>query len=376
MRPISLLELVASSRGGGAVHVRDLVTSLPQERFAPQVGMPMDGGNVLAADLVGIPFHQIDMARGVPLTALRKVRQLAVSIDILHVHGARAALFGRLAAASLGPRRPRVVYSIHGFAAPHYGLLRRQAILLLERAFAGVTDQWICVSHAERAAVLATGLYDPQRVRVIQNGINWRRFDCSKRTGNVRLAIGIPPDAFVVTTVCRLFRPRDFPTLLRGFGITLEVVPGAHLVIVGDGPERAAVEQSAVSLDMARQVHLLGMRRDVPEILADSDAFVLASQGWEGLPLTVLEAMAAGLPVVASDVGGTREAVQEGETGYLFRAGDAAALGQHLWKLADQPQLAATMGGLGRRRVEEYFGVERMAAETAALYTLILARES
>jgi glycosyltransferase involved in cell wall biosynthesis len=372
---IGVLELIASSRGGGAVHVRDLALGLDRGHFAPQVAMPEDGGNVCRVDFLGsgIPFDSVDIAAGFSLRALRQLRLLAAEVDILHVHGARAALFGRLAAISLGRRRPLVVYTFHGFAAPHYPAPRRQLLLAVERFLAGFTSRWICVSNAERQSLFRAGLADPHRIAVIWNGIDVTQFaNVRRHRHSARLELDIPQNAFVLTTICRLYRPRDFPTLLRAFRVVQSRMPQAQLLIVGDGPLRVQVEQDIASLSLQDCVHLLGMRRDVPHILGATDLFVLSSRGWEGLPLSVLEAMAASLPVVASDAGGTREAVMDGQTGYLFAPGDAAALAQHLQSLAQDPVMAHHMGQQGRARVKQHFTRDRMVRETAALYGRLL----
>lgn len=375
MNPLRVLELVASSRGGGAVHVRDLTFGLDRSRFAAQVAMPEDGGNVCREDFgaAGIPFYQVDIAAGFSPRALRHIRSLATGVDILHVHGARAAFFGRLAAMSLGERRPRIVYTIHGFAAPHYRPPKRQLLLFLERWLARVTDAWICVSHAEKDTLLATGITDAERVQVIWNGIDLTRFgSAAPPRQEARSAIGLSADAFLITTICRLYRPRDFQTLLHAFRRVQNALPHAHLLIVGDGPLRAQIEQWVQSLALQNHAHLLGMRRDVPQILAATDVFVLSSRGWEGLPLTVLEAMGSSLPVVASDVGGTGEAVIHQETGYLFPPGDMVALADHLQTLASDPALAQRMGQRGLVRVKEFFTLERMVRDTAARYEQLL----
>jgi glycosyltransferase involved in cell wall biosynthesis len=380
MTCLSVLELVASSRGGGAVHVRDLAVALDATRFAVQVAMADDGGTVNPYDFaaVGIPFHRLDIAAGFSLSAIGRLRRLLDGVDLLHVHGARAGLFGRLVVLSLGGAvRPRVIYSIHGFAAPHYPPPRRQVLLAVERALAPITDLWICVSHAEQEALLAAGVADAQRVHVIWNGIDIQRFAEPAGPGEqVRSALQVPLEAFVVTTVCRLFRPRDFQTLLYAFRQVLDRLPGAHLLIVGDGPLRLQVEGLVASLHLENHAHVLGMRRDVPQILRATDVLVLSSKSWEGLPLTVLEAMASSLPVVASDVGGTREAIVDGETGLLFPPGDAMALAQGVLSLAGDRLLAQQMGQRGLARVKEHFTFQRMACETATLYEQLLSSDT
>jgi glycosyltransferase involved in cell wall biosynthesis len=339
--------------------------------------MPEDGGSVSREDFVtaGIPFHCVDIASSLSLRALRQIRSLAANVDILHVHGARAALFGRLAVMSLRQRRPLVLYTIHGFAAPHYPPPRRQVLMLVERCLMHRTDQWICVSHSEKDSLLTTGLGDARHTTVIWNGICLEPFrGAISQRYPVRRALGVPADGFVVTTVCRLYRPRDFPTLLDAFGKLVEVLPEACLLIVGDGPLRSQVERDIASLALQHHVRLLGMRPDVPQILGASDVFVLSSRGWEGLPLSVLEAMASSLPVVASDVGGTPEAVIDGQTGFLCAPGDASALLQGLRSLALDSVLAQTMGQRGVARVKECFTAQRMVTETAALYESLVHR--
>ena len=372
MTSVRVLELVASSRGGGAAHVRDLAVGLRRLGHDARVGMALDGGNVRPEDLEveGVPFFRLDLATGFSVSSLARLRDLLLDVSVLHMHGARAALFGRLALLSLPRgRRPHSVYSIHGFAAPHYPFPRKQILLSVERLLAPATDRWVCVSDAERQVLLSTGMADPLKVQRIWNGIDTSRFSPERADRlEIRRELGLPAEAYVVTTICRLFRPRDFDTLLTAFRDVTRGLDSSHLLIVGDGPLRTEVESQVQTLHLTSLVHLMGIRRDVPRLLQATDVLVLSSRGWEGLPLTVLEAMAAGLPVVASDVGGTGEALHDGETGYLYSPGDAAELTRLLLKLAHDPALAARMGGRGLTRVRERFDVKRMVRETAALY--------
>jgi len=335
------------------------------------VAMPEDSGNVRREDFeaAGIPFHQVDIATGFSIRALRQIRRLAAGVDILHVHGARAALFGRLAAISLGQRRPHIVYTIHGFAAPHYPQPRRGLLLAIERALASFTDRFIAVCWAEREALLTAGVARPEQARVIWNGINVRHFH-EVQVDRVlqRDALGIPTDAKVITTISRLYKPRDFDTLLLAFQKVVAAYPDTYLLIVGDGPYRPQIQALISRLNLTSRVALSGFRRDIPQVLAVSDIFVLSTALWEGLPLTVLEAMASGLPVVVSDVGGVREAVLHQETGILVPPKDHRALYEALSELLTNRSRARAMGLRGRERARMFFGVERMVRETAALY--------
>jgi glycosyltransferase involved in cell wall biosynthesis len=144
--------------------------------------------------------------------------------------------------------------------------------------------------------------------------------------------------------------------------------PDAHLLVVGDGPYRPRIESLVAELDLDAHVTLAGLRRDVPQTLAASDIFVLATTDGEGLPITILEAMSSGLPVVASDVTGVREEVLHGETGLVVPPRDPLALSEALLQLLTSEESANAMGERGRERIEEHFTLERMARQTAAVY--------
>ncbi len=369
-----VLEVVASSRGGGAVHVRALALWLAQEGWPVTVAMPSDGGSVSAADFTsaGVGWAELPIATGLQPGAWLRLRALARAADLVHAHGARAALFARLAVASL-PRRPRLLYTIHGFAAPHYGAARRTALLASERLLAPWTDGIIAVSQAERRDVLAARVCAPSRVTVVPNGIARAPFDDVRaQRSAVRAALGIAPEAPLIITVCRLYRPRDFSTLLHALHALAERLPDVQLVIAGDGPYWCEIEALSRTLALAERVHLLGLRHDVPALLGASDLFVLATAGWEGLPLTLLEAMAAGLPAVASRVGGIPEALAEGETGLIVPPGDPEALAEAMGRMLSDVTLSRRMGQAGQARVATHFTLERMASQIMNIYERLL----
>lgn len=375
MRQMRVLEVIASSRGGGASHVYDLATHLPRDIFDVRVAMPEDGGNVSAADFArqDVAFVPLEIAGGFSWAAMRELRQLLVGVDLLHVHGARAALFGRLAAATMGSNRPRVLYTIHGFAAPHYPSPRRQVLLGIERMLAPLADHFVAVSEHEKRALVAAGVARSERVTVVWNGIDAARFQPhAVDTAALRRELGVPADATMITTVCRLFKPRDFDTLLRAMRQVVDGDASAHLVIVGDGPLRDEIMAQIADFGLTQQVTLAGWRRDMAAIYAASDLFVLTTWGWEGLPLTVLEAMAAGKAVVASRAGGIPEEVMEGETGLLVEQRNVAALADALAQLVADPEARQHWGEAGQSRVESHFTLPLMVEKTAAVYARVL----
>ncbi len=375
MTQTRILQVIASSRGGGAVHVRELARRLDPARYAVTVAMPEDGGTVGARDFAaaGLSFIPLPIAAGASARALFTLRRAMQQADLVHLHGARAALFGRLVALSVGRARPRIVYTVHGYAAPYYPPLRRRLQIGLERTLAPLVDATLAVSQAERAALVESGVYPANRVAVVWNGIDVDAFAAPLADRAAwRAAVGIPAEARLVTTVCRLYKPRDFPTLIAAFAQARRVCPAAHLLIVGDGPDRARVEALIREYDLAEAATLTGWRTDLPAVYAASDVYTLTTWGWEGLPLTVLEAMASGLPVVGTRAGGFAEAVVENITGILAERRNVASLTDALVRLLQDGALAARMGAAGRERARRHFAAAAMVAKIAAIYDRLL----
>jgi glycosyltransferase involved in cell wall biosynthesis len=322
----------------------------------------------------GTSFNPVRAGAAAMVERTFAIRGLAAAADVVHAHGARAALPARAAVASLGRSRPRLVYSIHGFAAPFYRQPRRGLLLALERLLSRHTDRFIAVCDAERSAIVEAGIAEPQRISVVKNAIDPARVQtpASLRPA-LRQSFGIAGDGFVLASVSRLHRPRDFESLLEAFRRVAERFADARLLVAGDGPERAAVERRIRILSLESRVTLLGWQPDVARVYGASDACVLTSSGWEGLPLSLLEAMAAGLPVVATQAGGTLEAVDPEVSGLVVPRRSPEALAHALCRLASDPGLRRRMGEAGRRRATLEFSLARMVQETEAVYDQVLA---
>jgi glycosyltransferase involved in cell wall biosynthesis len=229
----------------------------------------------------------------------------------------------------------------------------------------------VACCEAERSALLAARVVPPARVRVLPYGIDLAPLlalgDDDRR--EARAALGADASDRVATMVCRIDRPRDFESLIEAFGRVARAEPAARLWIVGDGPLRDDVEAGIRAAGLESRVRLWGFRRDVNSFYAATDACVLTSWGWEGLPLSVIEAQAAARPVVVTDAGGSRESIEPGETGILVPRRDPTALAEALSRLVADPVGAREMGSRGRQRARGCFGIDKMVTRVEALYT-------
>ncbi len=234
----------------------------------------------------------------------------------------------------------------------------------LHRAGCRLVDQVITVSDAVARSFHAGGGLDGKAV-VIRNGLRGRPARRSRL--DVRGALDLDPDAPVVLTVARMTAQKGHDTLIGAWPAVLASRPSARLVLAGDGPLRDSLRERAQALGVGQSILFLGYRDDVPDLLGAADVFALPSL-FEGLPLAVLEAMAAGLPVVATATGGTDEAVLDGVSGLLVSPGNAPALAAALKVVLGTPARAVSLGEAGRRRFETLFTAAGMAADTLHLY--------
>ena len=282
--------------------------------------------------------------------------------DILHASSSKAGVLGRLAA--VAAHVPVRIFTVHGWAfAAHSGAASR-LYRLVDRLVEPLTTVTICVSENDRLAGLAAKTCAAERTIVIPNAVALPAV-CRSRSTERELPLFL--------AVGRLRAPKDFMTFVRALG---KLPPGSFdAVIVGEGPDRGPLEHEIGVLGLAGRVRLAGERRDVPELLADANVFVLSSRS-EGHPVAILEAMAAGLPVVASRVGGVPEQVSHGETGLLVEPGDPDELAAALRRLATDPSLRLRLGAAGRERAEHTFDLDTFRRAHVELYSRELARWS
>lgn len=278
--------------------------------------------------------------------------------QIVHVNSAKAAALGRIAAWLAGV--PIRIYTVHGWAFSAHEGWSAAVYLWVERLLRPLTTVTVCVAESERRAGQQARTCEEATTVVIRNGVELpEREDPKPRGGPCR-----------IVTVGRLQAPKDTLTFVRALAALKE--RPLEAVIVGEGPDRPALESEIRRLGLASAVELAGARDDVAKILAASDLFVLSSRS-EGLPLSILEAMAAALPVIASSVGGIPEIVVEGETGFLVPPGDPQSLAGAIESLLDDSDLRRRLGAAGRDRVAQRFDLVSARQAHLDLYSALLA---
>jgi glycosyltransferase involved in cell wall biosynthesis len=229
----------------------------------------------------------------------------------------------------------------------------------------------IAVSEDVRKAVLdAMPGIPPEKISVISNRVDVSRYGRCRRRDEIRAALGFGDVEHLMTVVAILKTQKGHAVLLDALAKVAGKHPQLHVLIAGDGELRPELENRSRELHLESQVHFLGTRKDIPDLLSASDSFVLPSL-WEGMPMALIEAMASGLPVVATDVSGTREVMVDGETGLMVPPGDPDQLAQAIDQILSNPAQADAMGAAGRRRVETSFSAQTQAKEYLALFERI-----
>ena len=272
--------------------------------------------------------------------------------DVLHTHQCGALLYAGRAA-----RRAKVPVVVHTEHGKHYA--DRWRTRFLGRFAARAARRVFAVSEDIRRELRDCGIVPPGKVACVPNGVDVDRFEVTDHRTSLRREFGLPADVPVIGTVGRLTALKRQDVLLQGFA-RLQL-PTARLLIVGDGPAREELVNLAARLGVTDRVVFAGYRERPERALAAMDAFALTSDS-EGMPLAILEAWAAGKPVVATRVGGVPELIADGRTGLLFPAGDDAALARLLDRLLADPLLAARLGAAGRQTVRDRYDTRVMAA--------------
>jgi glycosyltransferase involved in cell wall biosynthesis len=325
----------------------------------------------LQARSAGIPTESLEMRRGFPdpRGLMRLVRIVgAWKPDIVHTHMVHANLMAR--ALRLFVPIPALVSTIHNIYEG--GRLRMAAYRLTNR----LVDQMTIVSQAAADRFIAEGIVPRELLRVVPNGVDTDRFsDVPSGTREVvRRSVGLDRE-FVWLAIGRFEIAKDYPNMLRGFVAVRERYPQAVLLLVGRGSLQPETEKLVNALGLGSGVRFLGVRRDVPEIMSAADGYLMSS-AWEGMPIVLLEAAAAGLPIVATAVGGNQEVVRDEESGFLVPPRDPEALARGMLRLMGLSEAERRLWGeRGRDYVRSHFGLGQVVMRWEAVYREVLARK-
>jgi glycosyltransferase involved in cell wall biosynthesis len=362
---IAYLVTRADPIGGAQIHVRDLTIAARDLGHEPSVIAGGDGPFIESLRAKGIPTYTLPhlVAPIRPYDDFRALGEIESALgpirpDLLSTHSSKAGVLGRLAGRSL---RIPVIFTAHGWAfTPGVPKLRAALYQRIERMAGGLASRIITVSDFDRRLALARGIAKPDHVVTVHNGMpdipQELRADPSRSP--VRLVM-----------IARFELQKDHRTLLQALG-GLRQYPW-ELDLIGDGPLKREIVGLADSLGLGDRVRFLGQVLDVEARLAQAQAYLLISN-WEGFPRSILEAMRAGLPVVASAVGGIEESVHDGECGFVVQRGDTTGLRTRIEQLLVDPALRQRLGTSGRHRYEQDFTLARTVDETLAVYRGVL----
>jgi glycosyltransferase involved in cell wall biosynthesis len=384
--PIRVLRVIARlNMGGPAIHVASLAAGLQTRGYLTTLvaGSLARGEDSMAfvAERLGVAIVSVpEMEREIaPLHDVQSARRLAALIretrpHILHTHTAKAGAIARAAAVLAGDARPPiVVHTFHGHVLKGYfGPGRTAFFRQVERLLARASDVLVAVSPEVRDDLVGLGVAPRSKFAVIRLGIPLEeRLHDATADLDYRQLYGIPGDAFVIGWVGRMTGVKDTAAVLRILRAARDLGVDAVLCMVGDGPERDRLELQAHDLGIARQTYFVGYQPDVAGYYRLFDALVLPSVN-EGTPVSAIEALASGTPVVANRVGGVPDVVRDGLDGFLVEPGAIEHAGRRIAELAADPGLRRRLGESGRERVLRRYSVDRLVDDVDRLYRALL----
>lgn len=349
----------ADTVAGAQVHVRDLAVALQQDGHKILILTGQRGiyNDVLEEEgIESIACEYLEQKIN-PLQDWKSLNWILQAIDkfqpdLIATHSSKTGILGRIA--SKISKTP-CTFTAHGWSfsetvpQPSRGIYQ-----FIEKLVEPLSDRIICVSHCDRSLGIKAGM-QCDRLLTIHNGM--------KDISESLKAEPSQSNPVKIAMVARFARQKDHPSLIEAF----QHLDGAELILVGDGPQLPEIQALVDRLQLEEKVRFLGFRQDVAEILAGVQIYTLISH-WEGLPCTIIEAMRSGLPVVASDVGGVKEIIEDNRTGYVIPYGNRDLLTQRLAELVADAGLRTQMGSFGRQRYESQFKFESMYAKTLEVY--------
>ena len=360
MRDLRILHIVLGLDVGGLERFLQSLLTHMQGPIHPSVAC-LNNKGTLGRSFGDVPIYELRKPEGLsPRAVLDLIRIIRKNrIDVIHTHNPGPHFYGAIAGLTTGIP---LVHTKHGRNFP---TVRRKVLM---NALASYFSRFIVpVSKDAEQVCLDVEHIRPAKIRLIRNGIEFEQFFHRETREVTREIFGIPDSTFLIGTVARLAKPKDHGTLIRACVLLLSEGVDFRLLVIGDGPLRKEMEILARDLGLGTHIVFTGMRYDVPDLLAELDLFVLSSVS-EGLSISILEAMASRLPIVATDVGGNREVVVEGITGFLTPSGNPVQLAEKIMLLAQDRKLASAMGLSGYQRVKDQFCIRETADRYCILY--------
>lgn len=379
MGKINILYVITKLELGGAQkHLLSLITNLEKSKYNIFLFTAKEG--LLLNDALSIAGLSIKTSANLerPINFFRDFLALfeiynfikKYNIDIVHTHSSKAGIIGRLAAKLT--KAKIIIHTVHGWPFNDYqSFPSRTFFLCLERFVAQFTDALIVVSYSDREKGLRNHIGNKNKYLLIRYGINLNEFSANDR--DIKEELGLDKDDLVVGMIA-CFKPQKSPRdFIKLAYLVNKAIRDVKFILIGDGVLRKDIERLILKLKLQKQVSLLGWRNDIPAILSALDIFVLTSL-WEGLPITVLEAIASFKPVLATDTGGISEIIQEGNTGFLVPPGDMNNMAEKLKMLLGDENLRRRIAQKAKNSLNSDFTIEHMAGNTQDLYEHLAGR--
>jgi len=363
--------------GGAQKQLLTLINRLDHEKFLPFLFTARDG--LLVQEALSIRGLTLKKSKclerpinpGKDLLALAEIYFFIKKnkIDIVHTHSSKAGILGRWAARLTKVKV--ILHTVHGWSFNDYqSTLKRKLFIYLEKITARFTDRLIVVSNHDKIKGLENRIGRAEQYCLIRYGINYEEFQ-NLRSQNLKKELSINSTSLTVGMIS-CFKPQKSPQdFIRVAALVNQIMPDVKFLLVGDGILRRSIETKIKKLKLQNNVILTGWRRDIPKILSTINVFMLTSL-WEGLPITVLEAMIASKPVVVTDTGGVSEVIQEGKTGFLVTPSDTKKMAAKLISILKDEGLRETMGQNAKAFLGPDFRFEAMLANTEQLYQSLI----
>jgi len=391
MSKIRVLEIINDATiGGGQQHVLQLLKAVDPQKYETFISCSPKGELLATFNSNSSQYFPVNLRKKIDLKALLQLYKIIKSnkIELVHTHGGIAGLWGRLAAIltkfhSNGfylpffrpnlTKKVKIVHTLHGIHYLYYeNKYLKRIFIFLEKLLSHFTDITVCVSEADQKNGLKHNLFSPQKSRLIRKAIDIQTVTSKSETPlELKKKLHFRPDVQLIGHVARLHYEKGQLYLLKAFQQLLTQKSDVKLLIVGDGPERQALEKFVSKQSLEAEVKFLGYRKDITDILSIIDLFVLPSF-WEGLPLAILEAMALGKPVVATRVGGIPEIIDHLQDGFLVPPKNTTELSQAMLTVLNQPDLAQKLGSQAQQKIFDQYNIDRMIPKIEAVYSELI----